>query len=121
LTCDLLKPWPKCLHLEKLEIFDPPDSCSFEKLVSSITLPVKIVHLEKVAPHQIYTLVEKLGPGITHLTIKHVDEEMPLDVAKVLAACPTISFIDFNWEGPIIKSSNKLKPHHFANYQEYNC
>jgi len=123
LSSDLHLPWPPCLSVKELHILGKKNS-SFDLLTSSITCPVVKVYFKEAIASQIYQLVDKLGPQITHLTI-HVSRMAdwmnslePLDMPRVLAACPKIKILKVSSKGRLSGSTSLLKPENFANYQE---
>jgi len=131
--------WPPNLSVRKLCIWRENVSLPFPHLASSISCPVKIVCLKHVAASHLYPLVEKLGPHIKELAIKdksvqHFEDEdefddenfdhlmetsEPLDLSKVLAACPQIEMIQIDSDRPFAQSTISLQPEHFANCKEY--
>jgi len=82
---------------------------------------VKRLRLDYFGPSanaSIYALVDKLGPEVTQLELQirrevHSD---PLDISKVLAACPRIK--KFTTSLVFAASSVRLKPQHFKYYDE---
>jgi len=121
LKTDLAMPWPPCLTLEKLQIeqsLDKPQS--LKKLVDTISCPVKIVHIKAASSHNIHHLIKKLGPDIVQLIIQldSAAVKKSLDLNEVLAACPRIEIFEILSDGPYKKSTTRMKPQDFANYQE---
>jgi len=89
---------------------------SSAQFISSVTCPVKRVNFVKVPAPLIYSFVEKLGPEITELAINM--DKQPLDLPKVLAACPKIEILEVFTKGSLEKSAILLTPQHFASYKE---
>jgi len=82
---------------------------------------VKKVKFNNIPATLLYQLAEKFGPEITELTIedgKYNAREEPLDLSRVLAACPRTEFVGIFTKGPFSKSTIPLKPEHFTRYKE---
>jgi len=100
-------PWPPNLSLKELVIWDG----RFPHLAPD----------QSPSSSQIYSLVNQLGPSISYLEIEISDlVKEPLDVSRVLAACPGIQNLVIYPEGPFKRSTTNLKPEHFASYKTYN-
>jgi len=117
--------WPSLLTVEELSIHGPLDLNSITNL-SAIDCNVKRVTLKECPILHIYTLLEKLGYGISHLTIssstyigctkqKSVPDVMNL--YRVFAACPNIErFKLWGFDGHFETTPTfNLTPHHFRN------
>jgi len=112
---DLEVKWPPWLTVDKLTIRGPVRS--IENL-STIPSGVKALVLVNFSSCHIYGLIEKLGPGISDL---HIINDLsrdsgPLNLFRVLAACPNIEQFRIKHLGPFEKKGGyKLTPQHFKN------
>jgi len=82
---------------------------------------VKILHFDFFGSSSLfYDLVEKLGPEIIQLEIEAHKKNLsdPLDISKVLAACPNIEFFTAMGNLSFKPSSIDLTPQHFVNYKK---
>jgi len=80
---------------------------------------VEIVHFIGTNASQIYPIIEKLGPQIIHLTIDKIEQAAePLDMTKILAACPRIETLKIPSQWPFLKSTTKLNSQLFYYYKE---
>jgi len=122
---DVDTPWPACLFLKELHIGVLAERGSaFDFLASTITFPVKVVDFKQDRFPEIYPLIKKLGPEITHLTItigqdlNYGDKHSNIDLSVIIDACPKIEVLDFSTKGRLRNSIWDLQPSHFINYKE---
>jgi len=83
---------------------------------------VKKITFDKVRASEIDTVVEKLGPEVTQLSMEVEHSEFlgdkPFDITKVLAACPKLNTLKVKSFGPFKKSTTPLNPSYFEDFAE---
>jgi hypothetical protein len=99
--------------------------------IKSLPSSVRQLSIDGVIPSVIYAALQKLGPELTSLEFNDLCEtpftNTPIDMYKVLAACPKLESFVFSCGMPVLTKNKSdsalLPPDYFQNFKKlaFNC